>query len=684
MAITEKINAINKEFQATDDLIGSVKNSFNIRTHLYPDNELQKPQLIDVDNLIPKINKNNFDSGFWLNDINSTEKRIKNGSMSWQDYFNELTPDKKWIAKYAQSTQGQIRTTEDLIKANQQARDSALAQNEAIKAQTISAKAGKIALQSLATAGNMLAMWAFTKVIELSVTAVDNYIHRVDKAKEKLEDSAGAFESATSELKDLQEQFDETSAKMAELEADGITIVNSDEYDRLKAANEELERTIALRKIDQELLAKQATADAVDLYDKMTENGPPSKASVEDLTQARASDNLLDIYYTAGNLKAEKNDINALLATYRVLEGAIADTEAKMDGFLNAGDGESEYELENLENHVKTLEAYLGEAAGYISDYMQNAQQVYDATKNAMDLGIPLSAGQDDAYKGAAAALALIGDELLTPFQRLDDFIATNKLDGFLTGLFRSGKSLDEVTKAIITKSPALMGFLKENGISVEALAEKYKKLAKEQAAAGKENILPPTITSSIGQIARQLEPQFAKLAEAYRSIFSTGGNGETVFLPDAVDTSMLEGLRQSFAEIGEEIGVTFQPPLLNPFFDTLTDKTSTVEQVQDAFRELATAYFYSTDTLAQLDGETAGAIERQLEQLGVANANEIVAAALAEKELELAAAKEYLAQTSGELADATGPETAQFGAQQVAAGQCSEALALFYLKKYC
>ena len=64
------------------------------------------------------------------------------------------------------------------------------------------------------------------------------------------------------------------------------------------------------------------------------------------------------------------------------------------------------------------------------------------------------------------------------------------------------------------------------------------------------ENPISSTITSSIEQIATQLEPQFKKLGDAYKNIFTADG-----FTLDAVDNSMLEDLRKTFTEIEEEIG---------------------------------------------------------------------------------------------------------------------------------
>ena len=237
----------------------------------------------------------------------------------------------------------------------------------------------------------------------------------------------------------------------------------------------------------------------------------------------------------------------------------------------------------------------------------------------------------------------------------------------------------------------ALEAFAEENSINTqdeiafwnqcieesETKEEAMEKYLASAFAAEESNDIIPDITSSISQIASQLEPQFSKLGEAYSAIFTTDG-----FTLDAVDNSMLEGLRKSFAEIEEEIGVTFDPAQLEPFFGILTDGNSTADDVQEAFNDLATAYLYSTGTLEQLNNETANAIEKQLEQMGVTNAETVVAEALALKNEELALSKEYLAQEGKELANATDSEVLAFMAEQAEAGNCKEALAALQLQK--
>ena len=175
---------------------------------------------------------------------------------------------------------------------------------------------------------------------------------------------------------------------------------------------------------------------------------------------------------------------------------------------------------------------------------------------------------------------------------------------------------------------------------------------------------LVSTISTSVKQIATQLEPQFAKLGEAYNDIFTEGG-----FTLDNVDNTMLENLRKSFAEIEKEIGVVFDSSKIEDFFSALNNNDPS--KVQSAFNDLATAYLYSTDTLDNLNEATADSITKQLEELGVINAKEIVYDTLAVKTQALALQEQFLAENGYALADATSTKVSGFlneaGASEVA-----------------
>lgn len=171
------------------------------------------------------------------------------------------------------------------------------------------------------------------------------------------------------------------------------------------------------------------------------------------------------------------------------------------------------------------------------------------------------------------------------------------------------------------------------------------------------------TISTSVQQIKDQLSSAFKELGDAYQDIFTEDG-----FSIDDVDNDMLSGIKSAFEELEG-----FDTTNLDKFFDTLTNSASTADQVQQAFNDLATAYFYSTDTLNNLNDATAESIEQQLEEMGVANAHEVVYDALNGKMQALALQKQFATQTGYDLINATSEEAIAFlneaGASETARG---------------
>lgn len=169
------------------------------------------------------------------------------------------------------------------------------------------------------------------------------------------------------------------------------------------------------------------------------------------------------------------------------------------------------------------------------------------------------------------------------------------------------------------------------------------------------------TITDSVQQIKDQLSSAFKELGDAYQNIFTENG-----FSIEDVDNDMLSAIKSAFEELEG-----FDTSNLDKFFDTLTNSASTADQVQQAFNDLATAYFYNTETLNNLNDATAESIEQQLEEMGVVNAHEVVYGELAAKTEALALQKEFAAQAGYDLINATNDEVTGFlnhaGASEVA-----------------
>ena len=226
-AISGRARDIKRDLQTTHSLAASFNGSDSVFKRLYPAKASIKSQMIDVDTLYPKVDKDSFDAKHWLNQLSQVEKDIQNGTKTWQEYYNELDTNRKWIAKYGQRTQGQIRTEDDMFKGNEQLRREALDQNEALMAQTFSGKAKAFASRSLAAAGNMFAFTAVMEGIQFAIQAVDSWVRANEIAIEKAQEAKSRIAEIRSEYESHQSAAEELGASYEKLSKGVDTSTNA-------------------------------------------------------------------------------------------------------------------------------------------------------------------------------------------------------------------------------------------------------------------------------------------------------------------------------------------------------------------------------------------------------------------------------------------------------------------------
>lgn len=171
----------------------------NIRNKLIHFNEIwiqgEKPsaksQIIPDEKLIQELS---FDQAKEM--LDSFNQSVVHGGQTMEQYFNVFPEYKNQLETYVTTTEQQKQSVQGLMKATHEARSEQLKQNEAIKAQTISAKAGSIAMRTLATAGNMLVMLGISKGIELVATGIDNLVHSAEHCKERVNELMSSYQSA--------------------------------------------------------------------------------------------------------------------------------------------------------------------------------------------------------------------------------------------------------------------------------------------------------------------------------------------------------------------------------------------------------------------------------------------------------------------------------------------------------
>lgn len=164
-------------------------------------------EIVSKDNIDLYIKELDLDSAKQkLLDIFDWDDLVKNGTKTWDEYFDTCKGGNEYIVDVIKSTDDLSKLTgEDLVAANKKARASAIAHNNALKQQTLGAKAADVAMKGLAMAGNMLLMYGLTSVIEI--------IYDCATASDRLAESAAQmgseFASTKSDIADYKTKIEE-------------------------------------------------------------------------------------------------------------------------------------------------------------------------------------------------------------------------------------------------------------------------------------------------------------------------------------------------------------------------------------------------------------------------------------------------------------------------------------------
>lgn len=175
------------------------------------------------------ISKDNIDSYIRKIDIDTANTKIdaiqkfdqNKGQRSWQAFFDTLGNGEQYIVDLIKDTDDLSKLTgQDLVAANENARNAVIAQNEALGQQTIKARAGRLGLQALAMAGNML--------VSFLVGSLISVLYETANASNEIADSAqqigSSFKETTSDLddyqtkvEDLQETINDSSSSISDI-----------------------------------------------------------------------------------------------------------------------------------------------------------------------------------------------------------------------------------------------------------------------------------------------------------------------------------------------------------------------------------------------------------------------------------------------------------------------------------
>ena len=383
-SFNDVIDSINKRKLDIDNLMSSglvsshsdaKKQVGGLFSYLYSKNDI-KSQLIDVDSVFPKIDESQAKS--ILQQINNIENGVDEEINSFQELYDTGNKQKQWIAKYAQETQGQIRSTEGLISANEKARASAIAHNNALKQQTLGAKAANVALKGLAMAGNMLVSLGISAIISLTIKGLDNLVHAADNAKESAESFSNSFKSMNEEftsndskLSDLQKQYDKLSKGVNSL-GENVSLT-TDEYDTYKQVISEISDMIPnlLARYDDE--GNKIGFVQGKLKDLSAEYDNYKRKKAMDLVNGENDngDSIKDVFKNYGYQIRHENADGTVVGNTKVFGSSNYEKITQLQAQMKYGDGNhagfSKLTNEEIEEKTALIQKYQSEIDASVS-----------------------------------------------------------------------------------------------------------------------------------------------------------------------------------------------------------------------------------------------------------------------------------------------------------------------------
>lgn len=167
----------------------------------------------NIDTFIPKLDTNSARNE--LKKLQHIQTKINMVNGSWDDYKNSFGKNQKYLLDYAKQNDVFASSVDNIKNVNEEARASAIAQNESIKAQTLSAKAGSAAFSALATAGNMLVSWGISEAINLiysCATASDRLLERAAELGSQFSSTKSDINGYKTEIDNLYKIINDNSS----------------------------------------------------------------------------------------------------------------------------------------------------------------------------------------------------------------------------------------------------------------------------------------------------------------------------------------------------------------------------------------------------------------------------------------------------------------------------------------
>jgi hypothetical protein len=525
-----------------------------------------------------------------LKNLQTTNEQVEANATTWDAYLQGFKdqPEMQWQKEFIQTMDIQKATTEDVVKAQNTARESAIAYNNSLQQMTIGAKAANIAMKALAMVGNMVAMYAISKLI----TAYDDYKKKIHEVAEEASEQAEKSAEYVDKLADLQKELSDgtkssdelTSAFKEQLKTMGYT---SSEIDNLIEKYNGLSGAIS-----------EATREALDnaQTDAYVDVASSSKALTLDAYGGLTKDILIQSVST-GNTDLDK-EISKMLSS---VASKSADQGKAWISKDNSAEGLYEYY-----NVLKDISQLIQQTAKETdNDDLLNLGSMFNTTMyGEITEAIDKLKDSAEEYGEAINRLNSIDAQIeLADYLKTNDINTQEAFDAYISGIQNSTDYSETYKKVLID-------------VANNAFPQFVNAVKNADAAlSGLGNETPISFVDYMSGV-QQLATGLDQLDKIYADV----QNKEDFDWSSILNNDTFKTCFSDMQNVTEEYKASYEE-----FIETVSNSPNDINACQQAFNKLATAYVNNEQALKGLNEENKEATINFLEEKGISNAREVI-----------------------------------------------------------
>lgn len=602
-----------------------------------------------------------------------------NHGFSVQEALNLSMRDASEAAtKHAMAMGGASNTLRTFEEQQNAIRESLQQNVDKFSLASLKSKALGAVWEGLATAGNMLVFALISKGIEMAVTAISNYINRVEIAKERLNETKQEFTSITSEIDGIESELKEHGQRIDELNGKKhLTYLEKAELSNLQNATRELEYQLSLKQQLAETKANELAKQNKEAFDLEFHDDSFQEKDVQELMDSHSN--------TGSHLDLENQGLEGVAAAYlKMQEGFFEAQKNKDTEAMNSyQEGMDLYKGKLLED-LSTLQEYrlnLNEILNY-RELTGDEQQFYNNLEQGMKLIHSLISPNEwnamainDIFHTEGLEVSkeeLIGmynagdldEEAISNYKNLSQAIQESQLilgehqtatAAFLEEIISMSEEVEEIFPLSFGEAFEADAFAEAKDTLLELAESGQLTIEAFQEVDGTDNFL-----TQIGLSAEEATKKVNAMVSSESQLAAFGKNISS--LTDNLSrkiTSPTEAIDAStFAGMSEELKA--QEEEWKHYVQVLGTASSSVDEVQAATNELADAYLNSGNYLSQLTYSNRDYYTSQLRSIGISNAEDLVQQKLTEKYQIAAVTERALAITKDGVTEATLRKTLQ------------------------